>query len=277
MPDRRRSFPPLPEPDEAPHLRWKAPDPEFVPRPAPRLEPERRLSTDRAVLPGGIRDEERVLYPEEVAFAREYLVDYQPVSAAIRAGYPARVAEQSAARLLADPDVKALLLERIAEIDQRTGVSADRTRRELARIGYSDIGRVATWDEDGGVHVIPSERLQDDDRAAIASVKDKSVTTVHETLDSEGHVVERVTTTTHNVEVKMHDKLKAINTLAKHVKLIHDGPEVVAVGLGAGEMAQMHADNILIALRKAAQGELGPGVVDGEWTEEDEDAEEGDS
>ena len=214
----------------------------------------------------------RHLHPEEVAFVREYLVDYQPVSAAIRAGYPPRVAESSAARLLVDPDVKAAIMERVAVIDQRTGVSADRTRREIARLAYSDIRQVAWWDA-SGVHVIPSESLHDDAAAAIASVHEDSVTTVYETVLTDG-TVERRTVTNRKVDVKLADKQKALALLAKHTKLVHDGPEVVAVGLQAGEMAQLHADNILIALRKARQGEL-PDSIEGEWTEEDDSGEEG--
>ncbi len=87
-----------------------------------------------------------------------------------------------------------------AELDaraERTRIAADRIVLELARVAFSDIARIADWREDTGWRLRPPDELGDADRAAIARVR----------------LRER------DVQIVLHDKIRALDTLGKYFKL----------------------------------------------------------
>lgn len=169
------------------------------------------------------------LTPKMAAFVEEYPVDLNQTQAAIRAGYAPKYAAQIASELMGKPAVRDAIAVTMAERSKRTGVAADRVVRELARVAFVNAADVismkdATIREDANV----------DDLAAIASVKVKQMYG-----DVEG--IER--------EVKLYDKLKALELLGKHlgmftdkltisgelpVKIVDDVPHTAVIGLQSG-------------------------------------------
>lgn len=135
------------------------------------------------------------LTEKQKRFADEYLIDLNATQAAIRAGYSPKSAEQQGSRLLTNAKVRAYIDERMAEHSARTGVNQERIIRELARIAFLDPTQLVDMD---------SAELLDaasaDDRAAIASVKVK-------TMSGETEMIER--------EVRFADKIKALELLGK--------------------------------------------------------------
>src|ERR1700733_14824216 len=89
------------------------------------------------------------LTPRQRRFLEEYLVDFRPRAAAIRAGYSERTAAQSAWRLLR----KAGIAERVSRHQQiltdRLRLSADRVMWEHARIAFADMGRLVRFTKKG--------------------------------------------------------------------------------------------------------------------------------
>jgi len=89
------------------------------------------------------------LTPRQRRFLEEYLVDFRPRAAAIRAGYSERTAAQSAWRLLR----KAGIAERVSTHQQiltdRLRLSADRVMWEHARIALADMGRLVRFTKKG--------------------------------------------------------------------------------------------------------------------------------
>ena len=71
-------------------------------------------------------------------FASEYMVDLNATQAAIRAGYSADSAGSIGNELLKKPDIRARISKAIAEQSKRTGVTADRVVRELARVAFAN-------------------------------------------------------------------------------------------------------------------------------------------
>jgi phage terminase small subunit len=92
----------------------------------------------------------------------------------------------------------------IAERSRRTGINADRVIREIAKIAFVNAGEIVDLDT-----ALLMDKISDDDMAAIQSVKVK-------TFGADG--VER--------EVKLADKLKALELLGKHLGLFKDKLEV---------------------------------------------------
>lgn len=136
-------------------------------------------------------------------FCEEYLIDLNATQAAIRAGYSPASAKEIASENLTKPNVRARIDEALAERSKRTGVTADRVIRELARVAFVDPTKVV---DTNNATVLPN--VSEDDRATIASVKYKSSS--GETSDS----VER--------EIKFADKLKALELLGKHLGMFTD-------------------------------------------------------
>lgn len=134
----------------------------------------------------------------------EYLIDLNATQAAIRAGYKPQAARDIGYENLTKPDIKNAIDRKIAERSKRTGVNADRVIMELAKIAFVNAGEVIDFDT-----ATLMDKISPDDMAAIHSVKVK-------TFGEDG--LER--------EVKLADKLKALELLGKHLGLFRDKLEV---------------------------------------------------
>jgi len=155
-------------------------------------------------------------------FIEEYLIDLNATQAAIRAGYSAESAYSIGQENLKKPEIRARIEQAMAERSKRTGVNADRIIMELAKIAFVNAMDVIDTE---------SATIKDDaapeDTAAIQSVKVK-------TFGEDG--LER--------EIKMADKLKALELLGKHLGMFKDKLELS--GLKA---EQTKLDAILAQLR----------------------------
>ena len=140
---------------------------------------------------------------------KEYLIDLNATQAAIRAGYSPKTANEQGARLLANVSVQEAIAKAMAERSKRTGISQDRVIQELARIAFVNPQNVIN-PKDASVKADATE----DDLACIQSVKVK-------TMDgAKGKSVER--------EVRLNDKMKALELLGKHLGMFKDKLEVDA-------------------------------------------------
>lgn len=138
---------------------------------------------------------------------QEYLIDLNQTQAAIRAGYSPISANQQAVKLFANASIRARVEEMLAERSARTGVNQDRIVRELARIAFAQAPDVINI-EDATLRTDANE----DDLAVIQSVKVKSIPTA----DGIGH--ER--------EIRLADKIKALELLGKHTGMFTDKLEL---------------------------------------------------
>lgn len=85
------------------------------------------------------RAKQRQLKPSrEDVFVQEYLVDLNGRQAAIRAGYSAQSARQTACELLAKPEVHAKLQKAMDERANRTGITADAVLERLWAMANAD-------------------------------------------------------------------------------------------------------------------------------------------
>lgn len=159
------------------------------------------------------------LTPKQQRFVEEYLIDLNATQAAIRAGYSAKNADKIGPELLGKTRVKAAIDKAMAERSRRTGISQDRVLRELAKIAFVNPTDVINMAE----ATIRGDANRED-TAAIASVKVKTIPS------EDGDIVER--------EVKMCDKLKALELIGKHLGMFTDKLNVNA------EMAVKIVDDI---------------------------------
>lgn len=136
-------------------------------------------------------------------FVEEYLIDLNATQAAIRAGYSPQTAGSIGQENLTKPEIHAAVAKAEAERSRRTGINADRVVKELARIAFVKITDVVD-----PIDVTVRRDASDDDLAAVQSVKVK-------TMDSDkGSSEER--------EVKLNDKIRALELLGKHLGMWDD-------------------------------------------------------
>lgn len=158
------------------------------------------------------------LPPMQDRFVDEWLIDFNGTQAAIRAGYSPKTAAAAAARLLRNVNIQAEIARRQKDLQRRTEISQDRVVKELARIAFADASDYAcietlTYEnEDGTVSPVQivspkdTDTLSDDQRAAIAGIKQGA----------------------NGIEIKLHDKIKALELLGRHIGMFNDKIEVRA-------------------------------------------------
>lgn len=131
-------------------------------------------------------------------FIDEYLRTQDPVAAARVAGYGPSTVKRNAAKLLRSAPVAAAVRAELDIRAERTRIAADRIVLELARVAFSDVARIADWDENSGtLKVRPLATLNEADRAAVARITQHG-----------GHVT-----------IVLHDKIRALDALGKYFKL----------------------------------------------------------
>lgn len=165
------------------------------------------------------------LTDNEVRFCDAYLVDFNGTKAAIAAGYSKKTAAQQASRLLTKVKIQAYLQSKKAKIANKLEITQERTMQEIARLAFSDIRKI--FNGSGGT--IDPKYLDDDTASTVASVE------VFEEFEGRGDEREQIGVTK---KVKLWDKTKALEMLAKHFKIYSDAPvnnNTISVGYGKEE------------------------------------------
>ena len=143
------------------------------------------------------------------AFVDEYLIDlnatraYKAVYKSCKKDEAARV---NSSRLLTNANVAAYLAQRQQELQQRTEITQDKVVQELAAIAFADIADYVQVKDHGGlpmVEITPTGDIPVSKRAAIASIKQGN----------------------NGIEVKLHNKLDALDKLGRHLGMFKDKAE----------------------------------------------------
>ncbi len=143
----------------------------------------------------------------ERIFAEEYLIDLNAMAAALRAGYKRSTARNAASWIdeahPKKPRVRELIDKHMAERSRRTGITQDRVLRELARVGFANVTDIIDR-QTGGIRQDASR----DDTAAVTSTR------CRETEDGA------------EWEVKMTDKVKALELIGRHLGMFTDNVKI---------------------------------------------------
>ncbi len=155
---------------------------------------------------------ERKLTPKQQKFVAEYLVDLNATQAAIRAGYSAKTARNIAQELLTKPNIQAEIQKRQGKIQQKLEISQETIIAELAAIALAngaDYAKVVSDGVGGYVEFTPTDQLDPIKLKAIAGIKQSQS----------------------GMEIKLHDKLRAIELLDKYLGLFTQQKEVAETSL----------------------------------------------
>lgn len=142
--------------------------------PASRPKAAQRTKPAAATNPAQVESDSTLpvgLNPRQRAFVVEYLKDKNATQAYVRAyGVSAKVAESAGPRLYGHVRVTAEIVrlekQQLAQIQKETGITLERTLREIARVAFFDPRKL--FDKDGNPLSLPD--LDDDTVAAIAGL-----------------------------------------------------------------------------------------------------------
>jgi phage terminase small subunit len=181
------------------------------------------------------------LTPKQQRFVDEYLVDLNATDAARRAGYSAKTAEQQGPRLLGNVGVQAAIQRQQAKRVDKTGLTADRVLEEYRRLGFSNVQSLL--DADGNLR--PLHELPAEVAAAISSVE-----VVMKNAAAGDGKIDRV------LKIKLWDKTRTLNDLARHFALLVDRVEVSGdLSLTAKIAAARQRGAQLLAERNGGDGQ----------------------
>jgi phage terminase small subunit len=152
------------------------------------------------------------LTPQQERFCQEYIIDLNATQAAIRAGYSEKTANQQGPRLLVNVGIAARVAELPKTVADKAGITALGVLQEFKRVAMADFREL--FDENGQLR--PIKDLPDDLAASLASIE------VERRVDGHGEEAEVY----HVHKVKRWDKLRALESLAKHLGLLVDKTEI---------------------------------------------------
>ena len=147
-------------------------------------------------------------------FVDEYLIDFNATQAAIRAGYSPDTANEQGSQLLARPDIRELVAEGQKEVMERTQTFQDNAVAELKIVGFSDLADFLTVKDGGIVEQKSFDQLTKEQTKCIKKIK-QTVRTSH---SSDGSILHQTAT----LEIELHDKLKALELLGRHLGMFND-------------------------------------------------------
>lgn len=173
---------------------------------------------------------------EEQLFCRSYIIDRNGVAALRRIGYAeesSHTLKSRSEKMLRNPEVQDCVEVLAKRMMDNLQITAERVNEEVAAIAFFDITEVMEFDHNG-VQVMHSKFWNRQQRAAIAGVK----------MTKDG------------VELKVHDKQKALDFLGKQMNLVGDERDVARAAAEGAARAAM--DKIL-----EVTGRMRPPAIEG--------------
>ena len=157
---------------------------------------------------------------KQLTFCAEYLLDLNATQAASRAKYSKKTARQQGARLLSNVYIQRIIQEGADKRFKKLDISKDRVLQELARLGFSRIDDHVKIDDDGYVRAKTFDEMPDDAIACVKLVKEKKIIKGSAEGDGQDVILEST------FEFALHDKIKPLELLGKHMKLFTDKVEI---------------------------------------------------
>ena len=150
----------------------------------------------------------RVILPaRHEKFCQEYIIDLNGTRAARDAGFAKKSARVSACRLLTKANIQKRIQQLKKDRSERTGITQDMVLKELAAVGFSDFKHYGQINKDGGVEFYPFEDIEGEKTRAIKSMKE---------VDG---------AQSHSMSLKLHDKIKPLELLGKHLGMFPERHE----------------------------------------------------
>lgn len=161
---------------------------------------------------------DRKLTDKQKLFVHEYLKDFNALQAAKRAGYSEKTAYSIGHENLKKPEVRGAIDAILDERKKNLNINQERALREWELIAFSRMKNYVRVSE-GRVTLLDTDDMEEGLDAAVQSYAE--------------------TTTEHggSIQIKLYDKVGALNSLSKHLKLFKEDDD-------DGEDKQTESDRI---------------------------------
>jgi phage terminase small subunit len=151
-------------------------------------------------------------------FCEEYLIDLN-ATRAYKVAYPSckkdSTARANGSRMLTNANIQNYITERQQKLSKETQITQERVLNELAKIAFSDIREL--FDESGALKKITD--IQDEMAGAISSI---------ESVDQFETIMGIKVKTGELKKIKLNDKSRALEMLARHLGMFNDKVDVNA-------------------------------------------------
>ena len=183
------------------------------------------------------------------SFVDEYLKSpYLNATECVRkSGYNTKYPDKVAAQLLGNTRVWNEIKKARAGREERTRVTQDRVVKELAMLGFSDLQNYITIDPlTGVIQAKGFEDMPPGESRALKSIKEDRA--IKEDADGKG------VTVYDKVSFTMHDKIRALEILARHLGMLVERHELLGEGGGP-----IKIEYVLVKQKKQKRGGDGKG------------------
>ena len=164
------------------------------------------------------------LTEKQKRFVAEYLVDLNATAAAKRAGYSEKSASRIAIELLNKTQVSEEIKKRRGELQSKLKITQEKVLQELAAIAFANGTDFVTVTGAGLLDVKPTSQVSKEKLPAIAGIKYSQT----------------------GIEIKLHDKVRALELLGKHLGVFATG----------GSAAAAEENNIFEVIEQSTREEI---------------------
>lgn len=158
----------------------------------------------------------------DAVFVNEFVVHLDVSKAAMACGVKAVAAAQYGRAMMLKTHVQAAIKDALQRKAEARTITAEKVAAEIQRVAMATVGEFMEADGDDGVKV----NIMSIMRPEAAAVSEVTTTTTHD-RDGNAHTRTRV---------KLHDKLKALELLGRHLAMFTDRVEVDGLDGLAAEM-----------------------------------------
>ena len=160
--------------------------------------------------------------PRHERFAQELAKGKSATEAYASAGFTGH--RQNAARMMTNDDVAARVREIVEAGAARAEVTVERVLREYARIGFADIRKAVRW------RSLISEVGEDDEGLPLTRAANEVALVGSEEIDEDTAlaIAEIAQTKDGALKVKLHSKLGALDSMARHLGMFKDSLSINA-------------------------------------------------
>jgi len=159
------------------------------------------------------------LSTQRICFCEEFIVDFNMTAAAKRAKYSEKTAYSIGSRLLKNVEVQNYIKELLEKRSKRTEITADWVLTELYNHAIADLADYFTICEDtGAIQAKSFDAMPEGKSHLLKSIKEDRA--IKE--DAQGDKV----TVYDKIQFSLHDKLKALELIGRHLGMFTDKSEV---------------------------------------------------
>lgn len=160
-------------------------------------------------------------------FCDEYLIDLN-ATRAYKAAYKNVTKDETAAvngsRLLRNAKVESYIEQRMKEREKRTEITQDKVLKELAKIGFANVADYArVVEKEYKENIVDSEGNIIDKQIKTYKTVDMELT--DNLTEEQQKVISEIKQTRNGIEVKLNDKVKALELIGRHLGMFTDKVE----------------------------------------------------